>query len=265
MVDALARDGRALLAVLDDAELTAAQDQAARLLATVLGQDLESGVDGVFRIARRVAKDRVISTVDPQARHGHKTAARGFDGYKGHVAADPDSEVITATTVTAGNVGDAAAATDLLREDLPAPTKPARSAEQEPTGPVEQGPVETAGETEPVVGAEPVEQEPLAVYGDAADGSGELLDELENAGAQIGTKVQPPSAPGGRFAKDQFDIDLNAGTVGCPNGYTARTGRTRSVAGPPRSERPVRGVRWPRSAPPPGPAAPSRSAGMRSG
>jgi hypothetical protein len=45
----------------------------------------------VFRIARRVAPDRVISTVDPQARHGHKTSARGFDGYKGHVAVDPES------------------------------------------------------------------------------------------------------------------------------------------------------------------------------
>jgi hypothetical protein len=42
----------------------------------------------VFRIARRVARDRVISTVDPQARHGHKTAARGFDGYKGHIGLD---------------------------------------------------------------------------------------------------------------------------------------------------------------------------------
>ena len=61
----------------------------------------------MFRIARRVAPDRVISTVDPQARHGHKTAARGFDGYKGHVGIDPDSEIITATTVTAGNAGDA--------------------------------------------------------------------------------------------------------------------------------------------------------------
>ena len=64
--------------------------QAATLLAAVVGQDLEEGEDGVFRIARRVAKDRIISTVDPDARHGHKTAARGFDGYKGHVAIDPD-------------------------------------------------------------------------------------------------------------------------------------------------------------------------------
>ena len=73
----------------------------------------------MFRIARRVAKDRVISTVDPQTRHGHKTSARGFDGYKGHIAIDPDSEIITATEVTAGNAGDADPAADLLAADLP--------------------------------------------------------------------------------------------------------------------------------------------------
>ncbi|NHW87737.1 transposase, partial [Escherichia coli] len=57
---------------------------------------------------------RVISTVDPQARHGHKTSHRGFDGYKGHIAVDPDSEIITATEVTAGNTGDAGPAADLI-------------------------------------------------------------------------------------------------------------------------------------------------------
>ncbi len=83
----------------------------------MLGQDLDEGTDGVFRIARRVAKDRIISTVDPRARHGHKTSARGFDGHQGHVAADPDSEIITDTAVSPGNVGDAAVATDLM-DDL---------------------------------------------------------------------------------------------------------------------------------------------------
>jgi hypothetical protein len=73
---------------------------------------------GVFRIARWVAKDRVIFTVDPEARHGHKTAARGFDWCKGHLAIDPDTEIITATTVTAGSVGDAERVTDLLADDL---------------------------------------------------------------------------------------------------------------------------------------------------
>ena len=70
----------------------------------------KTGDDGRFRIARKVARDRVISTVDPDARHGHKTQARGFDGYKGHVAVDPDSEIITDTIVTPGNAGDASVA-----------------------------------------------------------------------------------------------------------------------------------------------------------
>jgi hypothetical protein len=78
LVDALARDAYAVLAALDGRTLTAEVTQAAALVATVVGQDLEQRDDGIFRIARRVAKDRVISTVDPEARHGHKTAARGF-------------------------------------------------------------------------------------------------------------------------------------------------------------------------------------------
>lgn len=104
--------------------------QAAALVATVIGQDLGEGANGVFRIARRVAPDRVISTVDPQTRHGRKTAARGFDGYKGHLAEDPDSELITATEVTAGNAGDATAAPALLADDLPLPRNPARGNRQ---------------------------------------------------------------------------------------------------------------------------------------
>ena len=34
-------------------------------------------------------------------------------------------------------------------------------------------------------------------------------------------KVQPPNAPAGRYAKDAFQIDLDAGTVTCPAGQTA--------------------------------------------
>lgn len=119
LVDALAKDGQAALAVLEGLKLETAVAQAGELLATLLGQDLEC-VDGVFGIARRVAKDRVISTVDPEARHGRKTSARGFDGYKGHVAIDPDSEIITATGVSAGNTGDSEPATGLLADELAA-------------------------------------------------------------------------------------------------------------------------------------------------
>ena len=76
------------------------------MLALVAGQDVEQGDDGVFRIARKVARDRVISTVDPDARHGHKSRNRRFDGYKAHLSVDPDSELIDDVVVTPANTHD---------------------------------------------------------------------------------------------------------------------------------------------------------------
>jgi len=199
LIDALAKDARALLGALDGRELPDGVKQAGALLATVVGQDLDEDADGVFRIARRVAKDRVISTVDPDARHGHKTSARGFDGYKGHVAVDPDSELIVATTVTAGNVGDGHAVAALLASEL---------AEPDASDPPEDGE------------RPPAPEEPMAVYGDSAYGAGSVLDTLEQADAEIMCKVQAPNAPGGRYPKDAFQIDLEEGTVTCPAGQT---------------------------------------------
>jgi IS5 family transposase len=199
LIDALATDAHALLGALDGRELSPGVAQAGALLAAVVGQDLDVGEDGVFRIARRVAKDRVISTVDPDARHGHKTSARGFDGYKGHVAVDPDSEIITETTVTAGNVGDGQAVEALLASEL---------AGLDASDPPEEQP---SGDRSTIAA-----KEPLAVYGDSAYGAGSVLDTLESADAEIMCKVQPPNAPGGRYPKDAFQIDLQSGTVTCP-------------------------------------------------
>jgi len=208
LVDALAKDAQALLVALAGRPLPAALAQAAALLAAVVGQDLDEGDDGCFRIARRVAKDRIISTVDPEARHGHKTAAHAFDGYKGHVAIDPDSELVTATTATAGNRGDAGAVAGLLKGDLPAPLPADQTRSQE----VPAAPPATAGAS--------AAEEPLTVYGDAAYGAGPVLVRLGAAGAASRCKVQPPVAPAGRFAKDEFTIDLEAATVTCPAGQT---------------------------------------------
>jgi hypothetical protein len=94
LVDGLVRDARAALAALVGETLEPPAREAAELLALVAGQDVDAGADGVFHIARRVAPDRVISTVDPEARHGHKSRSRRFDGYKGHISIDPDSELI---------------------------------------------------------------------------------------------------------------------------------------------------------------------------
>jgi hypothetical protein len=210
MVDALAKDAGALLKVLDGQELGLALAQAAELLATVTGQDLEQDAAGVFKIARRVAPDRVISAVDPQARHGHKTSHRGFDGYKGHIAVDPDSEIITATSVTAGNSGDAEAAEGLIADLLPDDQDSAgtgaggQETDLTPAGPG------TAGEG----------SSQAAVYGDAAYGSGELVERVEDAGIYNGIKVQPPPAVKDHFPKDRFAIDLDSQAVTCPAGIT---------------------------------------------
>lgn len=262
LVDALARDAYAVLAALDERTLTTEVTQAAALVATVVGQDLEQRDDGIFRIARRVAKDRVISTVDPEARHGHKTAARGFDGYKGHIAIDPDSEIITATTVTAGNVADGSVAealvADVLAEtsaavsgdgatssatDVTTATtvtagnvadgsvagalvadvlaEPAAAASGDgatPSSSAQSGPTSTtpSGASQVVVPTEVTA--PVEIYGDSSYGTAKFVEVIEAAGAQADVKVQPPSAPEGKFAKDDFLVDLDNNTVRCPAG-----------------------------------------------
>jgi hypothetical protein len=186
LVAALAADGYACLGVLDGRDLPPEVAQAAELLATVLGQDLEADDDGRFRIARKVARDRMVSTVDPDTRHGHKTRARGFDGYKGHVAVDPDSEIITETTVTAGNAGDGSVAEDLIEDLL----------------------------------AEDEHSDDIIVFGDSAYGGGEFQQRLDDEDIASGCRTQPPSAPAGRFGKDRFAVNLNDDTVTCPAGVT---------------------------------------------
>lgn len=117
---------------------------------------------------------------------------RSFDGYKGHLAIDPDSEIITDTEVTPGNTGDAEPAPNLISDLIDPPTADPGTAP----------------------GGDP------AVYGDAAYGAGEVLHPLHDAGIDIKTKVQAPNALGGTFTKDKFTIDLTTGTVTCPNRVT---------------------------------------------
>lgn len=218
LIDSRAKDAHACLVLLDGRELEPVVTEASELLATVVGQDLDIGEDGVFRIARRVAKDRVISTVDPEARHGHKTAARGFDGFKGHVAVDPDSEIVTATTVTPGNASDGSVAThligDLLHDD-----------ENEDNIENEDNDESSAGEVTDVVipDGDPDPDGDTAtaiVYGDNAYGTGEIQSRLEDEGIESKCKTQKPAARIGFFAKDRFVVNLEDDTVTCPNGVT---------------------------------------------
>jgi hypothetical protein len=183
LVDALVHDALAALAVLDGKALSPAARDAADLLALVAGQDVAQGDDGVFRIVRGVARDRVISTVDPEARHGHKSRNRRFDGYKAHISIDPDSELIDEIVATPANTPDRDAVTDLLADHADATDKP-------------------------------------VVMGDSAYADGATRGALDDAGFSVVAKCPPVHNSTGGFTKERFVIDLDQGEVTCPAGHT---------------------------------------------
>lgn len=115
LISALVNDALALVDALDGIALNDEQADAVGMLALVAGQDVEPGdEDGSWRIAQRVAPDRVISTVDPESRHMHKSRSEYRDGYKAHVAIEPDTGIVTGAALTPANAGDGPAGVALL-------------------------------------------------------------------------------------------------------------------------------------------------------
>ena len=223
LVSALVNDANALVAALEGRDLDERAASAVALLALVAGQDVEpaegsDGRDGRWRIARKVAGDRVVSTVDPDARHTRKSPEARRDGYRAHVAADPGTGIITDEQLTkaAGQENsDPAVAEEFL----------AAGAAGDGTG-AARGPghagQDAAGSDSGSGG------DPLAWYGDSAYGTGDLRDAIEKAGHQAVIKPKPLRAPvEGGFTVDDFAVDEQAGTVTCPAGHTVALSRTR--------------------------------------
>ncbi len=183
---------------LDDPELVAA----AALLATVAGQDIDERPDDERRylpaIRQGVAVERVVSTVDPDARHGHRSRHDRYDGYKLHLAVDADSELLTAAEASLATTHDAVVLPALLDAD-------------------------------PVPVAE--------VLGGTHYGGARTRREVASRGVELVAPAQPSSAPNGLFSKDDFLIDLDARTVRCPAGHVAaipppaRSGRAQARFG----------------------------------
>ena len=205
LIDGLVTDACAVLDALDGSGLTGEQAQAAALLAVVAGQDVEADpkVPGRWRMARRVARGRVISVVDPEARHARKTRSQRRDGYKAHICAEPDTGLITAAELTTADTSDAQVGPRLLNNDPTAPHTDTADTDTADTA--------DAG-VEGFVGL---------VLADSAYASGEALDAFAAAG--YATAVKPinfkPRITGG-FTRDDFTIDTDAQTVTCPAGNT---------------------------------------------
>lgn len=118
VVTELVTDAQTVLGAVSGLSLDEAQQGAVGLLALVAGQDVEPGDhEGTWRIARRTAPNRIVSVHDPESRHVHKTVHNYRDGFKAHLAAEPETGLVTAYGLTAGNVGDAQAAPALIANE----------------------------------------------------------------------------------------------------------------------------------------------------
>ncbi|MFC5144533.1 IS1182 family transposase [Streptomyces aureoversilis] len=189
LVDALVTDALQLLGHLPEQNLGPAAADAVGILTLVAGQDIEpaddsDGTDGRWRIARRTAYDRMVSTVAPEARHVHKTRSHQQDGFKAHLAVEPETGLITAISLrpAAGpEHHEAAVALDLLEE----------------------------------------EHGPRDVLADSAYSTTVLREKLTAAGHRL--LIKPAAlkkAVTGGFTLDDFHIDSAAGSVTCPAGHT---------------------------------------------
>jgi transposase len=167
---------------IDDPELA----EHVELLGVVAAQDVEviddeDGEGPKARIRQGVAIDRIISTVDTDARHGHRSRRDRYDGYKVHVSADIDSDLICAVTATTATTHDAAVLDTLLETDLVAVAE---------------------------------------VIADTHYGSVATRKTLGQAGVELVAPAPPASSPKGLFSKADFAIDLDTATITCPAGHS---------------------------------------------
>ncbi|MGH9339562.1 MAG: IS1182 family transposase [Acidobacteriota bacterium] len=178
LVSGLVNDANRITAVVEGKELNDEQDDALGLLALVAGQDVEPGeTEGSWKIAQAVAPDRTISTVDTESRHMHKSRSVYRDGYKAHLAVEPETGIITDSSLTAASAADGPNGVALLKGEEPG----------------------------------------LTVIADSAYGSADTRSKLAEAKHHQAIKPLPlrMAVPGG-FDRDDFIVDHRAGTVVCP-------------------------------------------------
>jgi hypothetical protein len=150
----------------------------------IVAQDTEpdpEGGPGVRRIKQHVAPERRISIEDADMRHGRKSSAKTFNGFKEHLALDLDSTVTREVVVCLANQPEQAAV-ELLAEEL---------------------------ETGPGL---------FQLDIDLGDMASPRIAGWAAQGVHIMARPWPQS--GSLFTKDDFTLDFPHGTVTCPNGQT---------------------------------------------
>ncbi len=182
---ALALGRAALRGFAKDSERAQPVRKACTLLADLLQQDIdETPKDGGGPLIRRgTSKDRIVSTTDPEMRHGRKSQSHSFEGYKASLVAETEHGVILATDVRPANVADREPVKELL------------------------------------AAAEASSEQAIArMIGDTAYGGVGTRDEVEALGVEVVAKVPPVARKKGCFTVEDFKIDERRGVAHCPAG-----------------------------------------------
>lgn len=151
-------------------------------VAQIHKQDLEEDARGV-RIRQGVAADRRVSIEDAEMRHGRKSKSKRFNGYKQHIAADLDTGLIAACSVTPANRPEEEAMPEL------------------------KGDIDRQGR---VVGELSIDR----AYINSA-----LVSEVIAAGGEVLAKPWAArNTHGDLYTKADFKIDMRSRTITCPAG-----------------------------------------------
>jgi hypothetical protein len=153
-------------------------------LRRVIDQDTEPDPDGSgLRIKQGVAADRQISLSDPDMRHGRKSSSQRIDGYKRYDVDDLDSKITLSTCVLPANVPEHEGADKMSGE------------------------IEEYGEV-------------VELHADRAFLPSDLTIKVHSSGGSVVAK--PYNSPNnGLFPKQDFQVDLKANIVRCPQDKTA--------------------------------------------
>lgn len=182
---------RALRAVQACGELIAVPviAEAAGVLREILGQEFEVSDEEVPRVRRGRGVRQIVSANDPEMRHGRKTPAKRFTGYKLHAAVDAVAPIVLAVSLSPGNEHDGHHAGALIDQ-------------------------------------QPEERRPERVLGDTAYGNVEVREELEQRQVEVLAPVHSTSPKDGAIPKERFQIDLESDTVTCPEGKSTPIWKT---------------------------------------
>ena len=152
-------------------------------LALPLGLGFSEGQRLLSVWIKKATSDRILSTNDPEMRHGHKSKSKLFDGYKGHFTVSVETELVTGVEITAANVADNAPLVSMVDKLLLRGLYPGR------------------------------------LFGDGAYGSGECRAELAARGIEMYSRL-PVRASSNLFPKSDFIINTVNMSVTCPAGHT---------------------------------------------